>query len=370
MNNGQGQVNWQERAAKWFVILSALGVAYLLMSTALKLLLPFLLAFLLAALIRPGAAFLECKCKIPRKVGAIFLLLMLLVLMSVLIGLGCERLTLELQKLTSHMGSNGEAIGQWISQARDVVTRLTAHVPLLTRLTEQQSLSGFWAQVDAKIAEIVSNTLTRVSSRIPDMIAAVARAVPSALIFFVTFLLSVFYFCADGTKITQAVLGWLPENMQRRFPAAKERLTRVGGRYLRAYFLLFLLTFAELFVGFTVLRLPYTFLPALLIALVDILPVLGVGTVLIPWGAIELLRGNVGLGTGLLVLCGLMLLLRQVIEPRVVGASLGLHPLATLFAAYVGLQLFGLFGMLVGPAVALIVKDLLERGEGQSYGAR
>ncbi len=368
MDNKRDGVNWQEWAAKLFVILAVLGVAYLFMSTVLKLLLPFLLACLLAAIIRPCAAWLERKCKLPRKVGAIFLLLLLLVLLSVLVFLGCERLMLEIQKLAAHMGSNGELWGQWVGEAWDVVTRLTAHIPFLTRLTEQQSLSAFWTQVDAKIAEIVSDTLTRWSARIPDMIAAFARGIPSAIVFVLTFLLAAFYCCADGTKITQAVLGWLPENMRRRFPEGRERLFRVGGRYLRAYFLLFLLTFAELFIGFTVLRLPYTFLPALIIALVDILPVLGVWTVLVPCGVIELLRGNIGLGSGLLILCGIMLLLRQFSEPRIIGESLGLHPLATLFAAYVGLQLFGLFGMLLGPAAALVIKSVLGQGtrSGQS----
>ena len=101
---------------------------------------------------------------------------------------------------------------------------------------------------------------------------------------------------------------------------------------------------------------PYTLLPALLISLVDVLPLLGAGTVLAPWGVIELLRGNTGLGTGLLALCGIVLALRQISEPRILGGSIGLHPLATLFAAYVGLGLFGVFGMVLGPIVLLLIK--------------
>ena len=105
----------------------------------------------------------------------------------------------------------------------------------------------------------------------------------------------------------------------------------------------------------------YTGWPSM-IALVDILPVLGVGTVLVPWGLLELLRGETGTGTGLLVLCAVMMLARQLLEPRIVGKSIGLHPLATLFAAYAGLQLFGLAGMLLGPAVALLVKGWVVPG--------
>lgn len=358
MDGGRSGGVWQERAAKVFLALVATGAAYLLFSRVLGLVMPFLLAALLAALIRPCAAFAEKKWRMPRRVGSIVLLLLLMLVLSVTVTAGCRRLLLEIQKLTEHIGSGGELIGARIEQALEVMSGLTEHIPFLSHLKARESLEGFWTQVDAKLAEIISDTLGRWSAKIPELIGAFIRGVPSALILGVTFLIASFYLCADGERIAASLSSLLPQALRRRFPDGRARLARLGGRYLRAYFLLFLLTFGELFIGFTVLRLPYTFLPALLISLVDILPVLGVGTVLIPWGIVELLRGNVALGTGLLVLCGIMLLIRQLAEPRIVGGSLGLHPLATLFAAYVGLRLFGLLGVLFGPAAALVVKNL------------
>ena len=359
---------WQERAAKAFLVLVAIGAAYLLLSRVLGLLMPFLLAALLAAIIRPCAAFVERKCKIPRRVCGIALLLLLLLVAGFALSAAARRLVLEIQRLTDYIGGGGELVGARIEQALHVLTKLTEHIPFLSRLKARAPLEQFWVQVDAKIAALISDTLSRWSTKIPELIASVAKGVPSVVVFFLTFLIAAFYLCADGEGIAAALTSYLPDSVRNRFPNARARLARLGGRYLRAYFLLFLLTFAQLFLGFTVLRLPYTFLPALLISLVDILPVLGVGTVLIPWGAVELLRGNVPLGTGLLVLCALMLLIRQFAEPKIVGSSLGLHPLATLFAAYVGLELFGLLGVLFGPAVLLIVKSLLTGGEMRSGG--
>ena len=100
------------------------------------------------------------------------------------------------------------------------------------------------------------------------------------------------------------------------------------------------------------------FLPALLISLFDLLPLLGVGTILIPWGLLALLSGNTVLGSGLLVLCGIVLLVRQLLEPKILGESLGLHPLLTLLAVYAGLRLGGVWGMIAAPAVAVVVRSV------------
>ena len=356
MNHPNKQTSWQERCAKLIFILAWLAVAYFFIDTVIRLVLPFLLAGLLAALIRPMAKFLERKCKFPQKVAAIILLLLFLLITSSLIFVGCERLIWEIQKLSDDVTSNS---GEWsgkLSGIIDTITRLSEHIPFLKQMKTDNSLTAFWAQVDAKLAEIISDTLTRWSGRIPEVITAVIRALPGALIFLLTFLIAAFYLCADGQELVEKVSALLPTPMHQRITQWKTQLCHMGSKYLRAYFLLFLLTFLQLLVGLSILHRPYTVLPAFIIALVDILPVLGISTVLVPWGIFELIRGNVALGTGLLVLCAIMLLIRQLIEPRIIGKSLGLHPLTTLFAAYVGLQLFGLFGMLLGPAVAMVIK--------------
>lgn len=349
-------LSWQERAARLFVVLSLSVVAYFFSKTLLRLLLPFLLAVIPALIVRPVAGFLERKCRMKHKIASIFVLLLLLLLSTILVVLGCRRLVHEWHRLLQEVGSDSSLWSERLSDWIGAFSRLSEHIPLLSRLKGDAELSAFWEQVDAKLAEILSDTITRYSARIPDLIASLIRAVPGALIFFITFLLSAFYLCADLSGIASAVLSLLPPRWRLYLKRSQKDLATVGGNYLKAYFSLFLLTFFELFVGFSLLGLSYTFLPAILIALVDILPVLGVGTVLVPWGLLELLRGETGTGTGLLVLCAVMMLARQLLEPRIVGKSIGLHPLATLFAAYAGLQLFGLVGMLLGPAVALLVK--------------
>jgi predicted PurR-regulated permease PerM len=136
-------------------------------------------------------------------------------------------------------------------------------------------------------------------------------------------------------------------------------LRDVSRKYIKAYGILLLLTFALLLIGFWILGVEYAFLLAFLIALADLLPVIGVGTILIPWGIIMLIQKEFYLGFGLLILFLAISLIRQVAEPKVLGKSLGLHPLLALFATYVGFTLFGLLGMILAPIVALLGKRLL-----------
>jgi sporulation integral membrane protein YtvI len=134
-------------------------------------------------------------------------------------------------------------------------------------------------------------------------------------------------------------------------------------KFAKAYALLLGLTFVELSIGLALLRVHYAILWAALIALVDILPVLGTGTVLIPWAVVNLILGNYPLGVGLLVLYGIITVVRQSLEPRVVGKQIGLYPLVTLVCMFLGSYLFGFVGLFALP-IAVTVLVQLSRTEG------
>ena len=121
-----------------------------------------------------------------------------------------------------------------------------------------------------------------------------------------------------------------------------------------------LITFLEVFIGLTVLGVRYAFLIALLTAVVDLMPVLGTGTVMIPWGIIDLIAGNYFMGIGLLVLYAIITVIRQILEPKIVGKYVGLYPLLALVSMYVGLKLFGLIG-LFGLPLSIVIFDRLRR---------
>jgi sporulation integral membrane protein YtvI len=209
------------------------------------------------------------------------------------------------------------------------------------------------------VMQMVGNLLSSLASRLPDLAASVFSALPSVLFFLIVSVVACFYFCTDGISITRGLGSLLSQKWQQKLPSIKENLRDVLRKYIKAYGILLLLTFALLLIGFWILGVEYAFLLAFLIALADLLPVIGVGTILIPWGIIMLIQKEFYLGFGLLILFLAISLIRQVAEPKVLGKSLGLHPLLALFATYIGFTLFGLLGMILAPIVALLGKRLL-----------
>ena len=145
----------------------------------------------------------------------------------------------------------------------------------------------------------------------------------------------------------------------------RDSLATAAKKYVRAYLALSGITFVEMFLGLTVLRVPYAFLIALGIALIDFLPLLGTGAVLVPWAVVMLVTGNMHWGLGLLILFGVSSLVRQFTEPRLLGAELGLHPLASLLAVYAGWKLFGVWGMMLAPFGGLWIKALVQKQSGE-----
>ena len=191
--------------------------------------------------------------------------------------------------------------------------------------------------------------------------SGLAAAMPTLLLTGIVTVIAAFYFCMEERGAMRSLLAYLPKSLQERLSRWRERAKWVAVRYFRAYLLLWLLTFCQLFLGFAILRVKYAFLLALLVSFVDLLPILGVGTVIIPWSIVLLAQHRYGLAIGLLVLYLVVTILRQVLEPKLVGKSLGISPLLALFATYAGWQLLGFWGMLLAPFVAMIVKAAVEQ---------
>jgi len=185
------------------------------------------------------------------------------------------------------------------------------------------------------------------------VIAGGASEIPGMIISVILTIVSTFYFTVDFEKLIDLFSSIVPEN--------KREITLAGIRYtkqaivafIKSYSILFLITFAELTVGFWIFKIPYPVGIAFLIAFFDLLPVLGTGGILLPWSVILFVMGNVPLGIGILVLYLIIAVVRNSLESRLVGNRIGLHPMATLIAMIVGLRLVGLAG-LVGFPVLLV----------------
>ena len=352
-------IRWERIAA--IVICAAAGgtALYLIYRFALPLLLPFLVAWVLSLAVRPMAERLSARLHISKKICASVLLTLLLISVVVLCCLLIVRLTAELQRLLERLLAENGSFSAWLKGPLDLFDTLTSRIGFLRRIGAGERFASFREQINQMIADMISGLLQSLSASIPRFLGRFLGALPHLLLLTAVTVISGFYFCTDGEHITKALSAHLPARLQGELPKWRARAKRLSWRYLRAYLWLLLLTFVQLLLGFLILGVDYAFLISLAVALVDLLPVLGVGTVLVPWAVVMLLQKNFFLGFGLLILYLAVTVVRQILEPRLVGKSLGLHPLLSLFASWVGWQLLGITGMILGPLVALAAKTLL-----------
>ena len=355
-------MSWNERAGRIFCFL-CLGVgAYLILKYALGVFLPFIIAWGLAILTKPLAQKLSDKLKISRKICAYALTLLLLGALAGLLYLAVNRLIFETEKLFIKLSENSERIGEAVGAFFDKISSIgDRKSPILESLLKVEQFREFWENIDGVISNVITSTVSSLTKWIPGALLDVLGKLPNLLIFLLITVVSCFYFCSDIDKINRTAVSFLPERFRSRVPVIKKRVFEKLSGYVRAYILLLLMTFGELLVGFWILRVPYPLLLAVLISILDILPILGVGTALIPWALIEILFvKDYYTGIGLFIVYVIITVVRQITEPKVVAGSLGLPPLLTLIAMYAGLKLFGFLGIIIAPFLVLVLKSVKE----------
>ncbi|MBQ9780965.1 MAG: sporulation integral membrane protein YtvI [Clostridia bacterium] len=349
------------RRAAWVVLLAGffLGLRWVF-KYLFPVILPFLLAGLISLAVRPLVFKLAGRKPVARGVITGFLVLFFVGLLLFGIFKGCERGVTELGRLMEGLSREDSEISHILADVSGWMTSLSEHLPFLDRFSDHPAFDEFCVYLDGTVRAWAESALETMGQRIPAFLMSLVGRLPSVLIFLTTLLLSCYYLSAHPEKPGERLGNLLPESWRTVFYVWLVKLKKAVGGYIRAYVFLGTLTFVEMLLGLSLLKIPYAFLMAGIIALVDFLPLLGAGTVLIPWAVVLLLAGDGGGATGLLVLFGLHTLLRQIIEPRLVGKELGLSPLASLVAVYAGWQLMGVGGMLLAPLVALAGKELLQ----------
>ena len=354
------RVDWERIAAVLIVIAGGAALLYVLLRFALVLFLPFLLALALSLCTRPAVQFLARKTGRSKSFWAVSITLLVLLSAGGLSYLLCHRLLLEIQRLLAFLAEdsaneNGK-IASLIGRLREIWGRLPV-VSHLQRIELVEQLVGDPAEyLNTQLQQLLS----ALASRLASGFGLFLRRLPGVVLFALVSVIACFYFAVEYERVRGVLLRLLPQRLAARLPAWRQRVFAALKRCLRAYFLLFLLTLVELTLGFWLLRVEYPFLIALLGAALDILPVLGVGTLLIPWAIFALMTGSTLRGVGLLLIYAIMTVIRQIAEPHLVGKSLGLHPLLMLISFYVGLKIFGFAGIVIGPLLGVLGKAAFE----------
>ena len=331
-----------------------LALFYLCVRYLLVWLLPFLIALGLAALAEPAIELCRRRMRFRRAFTAAVLTLALLAALALAVWFLLEQL---------------------LGQAVDLLTALPerlGHLPALIDALEAR-FNTFCAACPAAVRTWLEHLLASLSVQLPDLVQSFsARALgfvtaalgklPQAFLFCATTALAVFFTAGSYPAICAFVRRQLPPHQLSTARGVKENLFATLGKWLRWELTLIAITFAQLLVGFVLLRHPYALLMAFLIALIDALPVFGTGTVLIPWAILSCITGQVPYGIALAALYAVITLVRTVMEPKIVASQAGLPPLAALMAMYVGFCALGVAGMLLFPVALLFIKQLHDAG--------
>ncbi|MBQ9080138.1 MAG: sporulation integral membrane protein YtvI [Clostridia bacterium] len=333
--------NWEKWAAIIFCIGAAAFGGWLVFKYVFWVVMPFIISWGVALAITPAARWLSKQSRLPRRLCAAVLLVIVIGFLIAIATLAVDRLIFELSRLLDWLKN---ASINW--DINGFFARMSEKFPLIGGLFEQQS-----EQLTDMLMDVVSSSLSGLGKLVPSAIFDVISRLPSIMLALVVTLLACFYFALDLDAIHAALASLFPERWRDTWRGLRTRVFDVILRWVRAYFILFLITFGLLLVGFMILGVDWALLLALLGALVDLLPVVGTGVILVPWGIWALISHDIFLGVGLLVLYVVVTVIRQIAEPHIIGGSMGVHPLLTLVAMYVGFKIFGVIGMIILPAI-------------------
>ena len=215
------------------------------------------------------------------------------------------------------------------------------------------------SRISDALGEVLSGALTSVAAAITEL----AGSVPSALLFLLVTVISIIYFAIDLEKINTRVGSLLPNRVGSFLSGVWNSFFKVAGKYTGSYLIIMLMTFAIMTVGLLILGVKNALTIAFIIAVFDLLPIIGVGTVLIPWSILAFATGDHYMGIGLILLFVANTVIREMAEPKIVGRSLGIHPIISLIIIYAGYALFGIYGLLLTPVIAAVIGLFIEKDD-------
>lgn len=361
------QLTWPQRGALWLRLGIRLGLTALAVWLAarfgrplLSLFAPFLLALIAAAALNPLVKKLQRLLGWNRQV----LTLLLLFLIFGLLGGGLTLLVYaaagQLVSLVQNWGGLLDSLQAVMDQLEALFARLlTLAPPQVNEIVENAKDSLFlWLSEAAPAA--LGNLGLEAGER--------AMGLPAFLVALVIFIMATFLLTADYPYLRSRYVQHLDEGLLRFLGQLRTTALGAFGGYVKAEFLLSVGVFFILLAGFFLIRQPYGLLLSLGLAVMDFIPIIGAGTVMVPWAFVALFTGDFTAAVELMAIWGVIALFRRVMEPKFVGDQTGLSPILSLVSIYVGMKLAGVLGMVFGPVVLLVVLNLA--GMGMFRGAR
>lgn len=312
---------------------------------------PFLIAFIISLLLEPIIKFIMKKTKLKRKTSSIIVFLVAIAIIIGLLTWGITSLISETSNLLSNFNEYADMISKMVEGIIHNIDFNRIQIPESVMNVIQSSAMDFLGTA----TNWAKNALTGVVGFITSL--------PTIGIYVVVTLLSLYFICVDKIYMVDQLEHHLPETWVKKIGIHLKGLIEALGGYLKAEVILVIISFVISLIGLYIFHfigwnVQYPLMVALMIGFVDALPIFGSGTVMLPWAIFLAFTGDIYLAVGIFALWAIMSIVRQFIEPRIVSGQIGIHPIFTLIAMYTGFKFMGVFGMLLGPIILIILKNI------------
>ncbi|HWJ80232.1 MAG TPA: sporulation integral membrane protein YtvI [Niallia sp.] len=346
------------RSIRFLVVIVSTFLLFTGMIYLSKITYPFIIGFLIAFLMNPLVNFFQFKCKMPRSLAVI---LSIFLILSVFAGV----LTLLIAEIVSGATYLADVVPKHVDTIIKYIEDLIASqiIPIYNKISQtfdnleagqQETILSNIKSVGEQIGSVMSDFLQTFFQNIPIILSWFPNAA-SVIIFS---LLATFFISKDWAKLSNKFGRILPSKWLKSSKTIFFDLKKALIGFIKAQITLISITTVIILIGLLILRIDYAITIALLTGLVDIIPYLGTGLIFVPWIVYEVITGNLGLAIGLSVLYIVVLVQRQIMEPKILSSSIGLDPLATLMALFIGFKLFGFIGLIIGPVSLVIISTL------------
>ena len=331
-------------------ILIIVALIYFVAFYALKYIMPFLVAFVLSAIFQPLIRLMHKGLRLPTKWSAVIIIFIFFSVVFALIGLG------------------GFGIFQFLKNFFNELPKLyfSTIVPFLE--AQSNKLSELASNMDPVIVNALkdylnnligstSDIINTVSLRMVSLISSYAGRLPLLIVSGLITIILTFFIAIDHENIVRFIKNQLPTHVRKTVDEFNHFLINVLKQYGKSYLIIMTITFLELSLGLSIIGVKNALIISFIIAIFDILPVFGTGGIVIPWALFVLIDGKISFGVSLLILYVAITVVRNIIEPRIVGNQVGLHPVLTLLSMYVGTRVLGVLGLFLAPISLAILKS-------------
>ncbi len=316
---------------------------------------PFVVGFLFSLLVNPIVRFLDRRIKINRKFGSVLMIALAIGIVALIVYGLVMALRSGLRDFMDYLPTMSGNAEQEVKNAIAQLQNLINDLPFISGV-DLSNLTN-------DILEFMGGLLTDgEGGQTVSAIGDVAKSIPNMIVSIITGFLATYFFIADREKLAEKLDKIMPASFKEKtLRLYRQTLGAVGG-YFKAQFKIMGVIYVVLVIGLVILRIKYAWLIGFGIALLDMLPVFGTGTVLLPWAVIKLFSGNYQVAFGMIALYALTFLIHQLLQPKMVGDSLGMDPFAALFFMYVGYRVSSVFGMIIAIPIGMLLINLTKAG--------